>query len=379
MPRTVLISTGESSGELYGGMLAGELKKRFGDIRLLGIGGERMREAGVDVFSGYSSALGLFEAITAYSELKNTLSLTIGKLEEERPDVVVLIDYPDFNFRVGKKARELGLKVLYYVSPQVWAWRQGRVNTMRMFVDKVAAILPFEVEFYRDAGLPCEFVGHPVMEEMNGMTLDMPEARRLLGLEQEKDYLALLPGSRPRELATLMPVLLGAVRLLKKQRPDLGYVLSVAPNIDQDEYRESLSAFEAEGVIISRDNVVHLYNAATAAIVASGTAAFQGVLNTCPLGVIYKLNPVTFTLFRMISSLKYVNLANIILDRAALPELLQGKAEPANIASVALDLIENDDVRSKMIKDFEKVRDMFEGRHPTAKVADMVAELAGWQ
>ena len=136
-----------------------------------------MREAGVEVFAGYSSAIGLIEALAVFREVKRTYDKTVEVMERERPEVVVLIDYPDFNFRVGAKARELGSKVLYYVSPQIWAWRSGRIHTMKRFVDQAAVLLPFEEKIYLEAGIPCEFVGHPIMEEMSSFTDDKSQAR----------------------------------------------------------------------------------------------------------------------------------------------------------------------------------------------------------
>jgi lipid-A-disaccharide synthase len=151
-----MIVTGESSGELYGALLASEIRKKWPDVELLGVGGERMKKAGVKVFSGIAGAFGLTEALSAYREVRRTFKETVRMLKTASPELVVLIDYPDFNFRVGKEARAMGIRVLYYVSPQVWAWRGGRVRTMASFVDRMAVILPFEEQLYREAGVPCE-------------------------------------------------------------------------------------------------------------------------------------------------------------------------------------------------------------------------------
>jgi lipid-A-disaccharide synthase len=354
------------------------LRELWPDIRVLGIGGERMRDAGVEVFSGYASAIGLVEALSAYRDVRKTYEKTVSVMETERPDVVVLIDYPDFNFRVGAKARELGCKVLYYVSPQLWAWRSGRINVMKEFVDRAAVLLPFEPGIYKDAGIPCEFVGHPVIEEMAGITEDKRQAKLELGLEAEKPYLALLPGSRNSELRSLLPVMLDTVRRLKAARPGLGFVLSLAPNLDEELYIDQIRAFEKEGVVVSRKNAVLLYTASEAAVVASGTAALQGVFRGTPLVIIYRVNPVTYLLIKMLAKVKYVNLANLILDREAVPELLQGRADPALVAREISGLLENSERRKRMLDDLEEVREMFVGKRPTERVALMVGELVGW-
>ena len=337
-----------------------------------------MREAGVEVFAGYSSAIGLIEALAVFREVKRTYDKTVEVMERERPEVVVLIDYPDFNFRVGAKARELGAKVLYYVSPQIWAWRSGRIHTMKRFIDQAAVLLPFEEKIYLEAGIPCEFVGHPIMEEMSSFTDDKSQARKELGLDADGELVALLPGSRPSELKTLLPIYLESVRLMKKEHPELNYVLSLAPNLERTEYEGLLSPFEQEGITISRENAVLMYTAADAAVVASGTAALQGVFRETPLVVLYKVSPITYWLIRMIASAKYANLANIILDREVVPELLQGDATAPNVVRVLKSMLGDWDKNNEIQSDLHRVRQMFHGKRPTLRVADMVGALAGW-
>ncbi len=359
-------------------MLARELFSRWQGLQVFGIGGRRMRDAGVEVFAGYSSAIGLIEALAVFREVKRTYDKTVEVMERERPEVVVLIDYPDFNFRVGAKARELGSKVLYYVSPQIWAWRSGRIHTMKRFIDQAAVLLPFEEKIYLEAGIPCEFVGHPIMEEMSSFTDDKSQARKELGLDADGELVALLPGSRPSELRTLLPIYLESVRLMKKEHPELNYVLSLAPNLAREEFEELLSPFEREGITISSKSAVLMYTAADAAVVASGTAALQGVFRETPLVVLYKVSPITYWLIRMIANAKYANLANIILDREAVPELLQGDATAPNVVRVLKSMLGDWDRNNEIHKDLRRVREMFDGKRPTLRVADMVGSLAGW-
>ena len=378
MAKSVLITSGEHSGELYGSLLAKELFSRWDDLRIFGIGGRLMREAGVEVFAGYSSAIGLIEALAVYKEVKKTYERTVEIMEFEKPDVVVLIDYPDFNFRVGKKARELGAKVLYYVSPQIWAWRSGRIHTMKEFIDQAAVLLPFEEKIYKDAGIPCEFVGHPILEGMSSFTDDKTLAREELGLDTEGSLVALLPGSRPSELNRLLPVLLDAVRLMKKDHPELKYVLSLAPNLERTDYEQLLAPFEQDGIPVSRESAVLMYTAADAAVVASGTAALQGVFRETPLVVLYKVNPITYRLMKMLVKVKFANLANIILGREAVPELLQGAATASNVVMELKSMLFDNDRINDMQKDLHSVREMFADKHPTRRLADMVDSLAGW-
>jgi len=166
---TVMIVTGESSGELYGSLLAKALKSKWPDLHIIGVGGERMIEAGVELISRTSDAFGLVEAVSAYRRVKATFDKTVNIMKKVMPDVLVLIDYPDFNLKVAKVAKLLGIKILYYVSPQVWAWRKGRIKKIVSLVDRMAVILPFEEEIYKSAGVPCEFVGHPILEEIESV------------------------------------------------------------------------------------------------------------------------------------------------------------------------------------------------------------------
>ena len=169
---TVMIVTGESSGELYGSLLAKALKAKCPETRIIGIGGERMKEAGVEMVSGIASSFGITEAIAAYKTVRATFKKAVDAMEKFSPAILILIDYPDFNIRLAKVAKKKGIKVLYYVSPQVWAWRKGRVKTIAEVSDRIAVILPFEEKIYRGTGVQCEFVGHPVLEEIESMTED---------------------------------------------------------------------------------------------------------------------------------------------------------------------------------------------------------------
>lgn len=374
-----MIVTGESSGELYGSLLASEIKKLRPQVRIMGVGGEKMRRAGVEVFSEIASAFGLAEAISSYRKVKTTLNRTLAILEDVRPEVVVLIDYPDFNFRVGKRAHELGMKVLYYVSPQVWAWRSGRVHSMAEFVDKMAVLLPFEEPLYKNSGIPCEFVGHPIMEEMLSMPSDKQDARSILGLEPEKPYLAVLPGSRGNELRRLLPLMLEVVRKFKAQRPEWGFVLPVAPNVDMNEYSDGFGELESEGVHITKQNAVLVFTASEAAVVASGTAALQAVLRETPLVVVYKVAPMSYLIGKMLIKVPFINLANIILGREAVPELIQGRANANEVMSHLRKISIESPERVAMLDDLRTVKAMFEGKQPSVRVAQMVAGLAGWQ
>jgi lipid-A-disaccharide synthase len=374
-----MIVTGESSGELYGALLAGKLKALWPDARVLGVGGQRMRQAGVEVFSGIAGAFGLAEAISSYRAVRETYKKTIQKLAETSPNVVVLIDYPDFNFKVARKAREMGIRVLYYVSPQVWAWRKGRVKQMAEFVDRMAVVLPFEERIYKAEGIWCEFVGHPILDEMGSLEKDKVKAKEMLGLDMGKPYLALLPGSRRNEIERLLPVMLDVVREFKSEYPDYGFFIPVAPDIDMDDFKEYFSELQKEGVEARKENAVLALTASEAALITSGTATLQAVFRNTPMVVIYKLSPLTYVVARLLIKAKYATIANLILGREAVPELLQRKANKGEIMNHLRDLISDGTRRHKIIEDLKTVRSYFSGKTPSLRVAEIVGEMAGWQ
>jgi lipid-A-disaccharide synthase len=375
--KTVMIVAGESSGELYGALLAGELRDLMPGVRILGVGGQRMKEAGVEVFAGIAGAFGLTEALSAYRDVRRSYRKAVGALTKDRPDVVVLIDYPDFNFRLAARAKEQGIPVLYYVSPQVWAWRRGRVKTMARIADRVAVVLPFEEEIYRESGLPCEFVGHPVLDDMSSPTGDKAKAKEALGLEADRPYLAVLPGSRRSELSRLLPLVLAVVRGFRARHPEYGYVLPVAPNVRTEEYRSWFDALKREGVAVTHEGAVLAFDASEAAVVASGTAALQAVLREVPLVVIYKVFPLTYFLGRIFINVKFINIANLILGREAVPELIQKEATPEGVLEALEPLLAEGSRRERMLEDLRAVKGMFGERRPSRRVAEMVAEMAG--
>jgi lipid-A-disaccharide synthase len=372
-----MIVAGESSGELYGSLLARELKKAWPDIGLMGAGGRRMKEAGVEVFSGVTGALGLTEALHAYRAFKETFRKTVRILKEDPPDVVVLIDYPEFNLRLAAEAKKLGIKVLYYVSPQVWAWRRGRVKTLAEVSDGIAVVLPFEAESFRDSGLHCEFVGHPIMDDIESFPAGKDKSKEALGLE-DRPYVALLPGSRGNELKRLLPVIGGMVRMFKEKYPDHGLVMPLAPNIDRGAYREHFDGLEREGVMITDKSAVLALSASEAAVIASGTATLQATFLETPTVVIYRVFPLTYYVAKIVLNVDYIAITNLILNKPALPELIQGRANPEEIMKELGSLLSVGERRDRMIEDLRAVKGLYDGKRPSKRVAEMVGEMSGW-
>lgn len=397
MLERVMIVSGESSGELYGALLAKALKARNPEISITGIGGDRMQTAGVNLISRISSSFGITEAIKTYSEIKKTFEKVVNALKSFNPQVLVLIDYPDFNMRVAKEAKKLGIKVLYYVSPQVWAWRKGRVKTIGRLIDKMAVILPFEGEIYKHDSIPCEFVGHPILDEIREVIKEAEvrssdivsqelklKVREELGLMPDKPVMTLMPGSRAHEIKKLLPVMSDVVGGMKERYPDYQFVMPVAPNLDSN----ALSVISNE-LKKNTHNALHITHhsikallSADIALIASGTSALQSALLGVPMVVIYKLSPLTYLIGRLIVKVRHISLVNILLDKSArddsglrVKELLQNEANKRNIIMEMSKIIDDSGYRDEMASQLKKVRALFVEKEASSRVAEIVREL----
>jgi lipid-A-disaccharide synthase len=393
---TVMIIAGESSGELYGSLLAQSLKNRYPDLHILGVGGEKMQKAGVELISGISGAFGFTELFFALKDLKAAFKKTTGAIKKFMPSVLVLIDYPDFNLKVAEFAKTLGIKILYYVSPQVWAWRKGRVKKIARLVDRMAVVLPFEVDIYRQAGVPCEFVGHPVVEEIEdvlrsinplsplfakGGTIDSglrASFKMSLGLNAHLPLLSLLPGSRPNELRRLFPLMIEVIRNCKKEFRDYQFCVPLAPNTNEEQYNHYLEALKQEGAVIKRGESIRALVSSDMAVIASGTATLQAAFLEVPMVVIYKLSSSSYLLGRLLLDIEHISLVNILSKRSVVPELLQQKASPEGITVELKKLIEDTSYREEMVNCLRKLKEPFSGLRASTRVTEIVGEMAGW-
>lgn len=372
-----MIVTGETSGELYGSLLAASLKKRQPETRIIGIGGERMKEAGVELVSGISSAFGLAEAVSSISKIKETFRKAVEALAWYKPGVLVLIDYPDFNLKLAGEAKKHKIKILYYVSPQVWAWRKRRVKKIARLADRMAVILPFEEKLYKNAGLFCEFVGHPVFDEIQELKVDKNQIKRELGLKEGMPVLSLLPGSRPHEIDKLLPVILNVAREFKKEFKEYQFCIPFAPNTDICKYSAFINSLKSEGAVINKGESLKALYVSDMAVIASGTATLQAVLLDVPVVVIYKLFPLTYWMAKLIVKVKYASLVNILSGQEVVKELFQSDVTAKNIMHEIRKIASDKKYKDKMIEAYSRVRSMFSGKRASERVADMVEEMAG--
>jgi len=332
----ILIIAGEASGDLYGALLARALREREPGVRISGIGGTRMREEDIPLLADSRdlAVVGLVEVLSHWRPIRAAFRRVVGVLREDPPDLLVLIDYPDFNLRIAREARRRGIPVVYFISPQVWAWRASRVRQIAESVDRILVVLPFEEDIYRRAGVPVRFVGHPLLDLLP-RSVDPGETRRKFGLDPKRRVVGLLPGSRRREIGFHLGVMLEAARLLRERAGDFQVVIPLASTLrpaDLDPYlrsaRESLGEIPllvgAPGEALSTMD---------AAVIKSGTATLEAGLMGVPMVVVYRTTTVTYLLASLLANVRHVGLINIVAGKEIVPELVQSDCTPERIAA----------------------------------------------
>ncbi|MCX5824869.1 MAG: lipid-A-disaccharide synthase [Deltaproteobacteria bacterium] len=337
--RRVMIVAGEASGDLHGGNLVRAMHQIDPDLFFYGVGGKKMQTAGVELLADAAdmAVVGLTEVVFKLGMILQVMHRLKSSLAKTPPDLVILIDYPDFNLPLARAARRRGIKVLYYISPQVWAWRKDRIDIIRNAVDRMAVILPFEEEFYRKAGVDVTFVGHPLLDEVRRKYPRIVALKRF-GLRDEAITVAILPGSRKSEVARLLPEMLRACRILTEKISPIQFVLPLAGTLAPDFVRDILRQFPVRVNVIP-DEIYDVIAVSDAAIVASGTATLETALLETPMVVVYKVSGVSHAVGRRFIRVDHISLVNLIAGRTVVPELIQDDANPERIAAEVRELI----------------------------------------
>jgi lipid-A-disaccharide synthase len=336
-----------------------------------------MGEAGVRILADASqiSVVGATEVRTHIGAIYGVYARLKKFLREERPSLLILIDFPDFNILVGKIAKRLGVPVIYYVSPQVWAWRKGRIKKIASLVTAMMVVFPFEVDLYRKAGVDVRFVGHPLVDVVkSGYT--QAEAREQLGLDPRRRTVALLPGSRKKEIMNLLPDMLGAARILMTRFPDVQFVLPVAPTLEREFITGFLNDAKAPVQVVD-GRVYDVLRAADAALVASGTATLETGLMAVPMVILYRMSRLSFAIARLIIRVDHVGLVNIVAGKRVAPELLQEDVTPGKIAGAVSEVLD-DPARYKQVKDeLLQVKTKLGEGGASKRAASVVMEVLG--
>ncbi|MDQ3488973.1 MAG: lipid-A-disaccharide synthase [Acidobacteriota bacterium] len=370
----VMISCGEPSGDLYAAALAGEILRLDPSATITGFGGDRLAAAGANLVENFSglSVTGLVEVVRLLPRTYATYRRLVADADASRPDVFVAIDFPDFNFVLARALKKRGIPIVYYISPQLWAWRAGRMKTMRRLADKVLVIFPFEEPIYKAAGVPVEWVGHPLFDVEPALE---PREAFLARhrLDPARPILALLPGSRANELREILPGIASSAALVRAQLPNVQLVLARAPHL-RDELLQPLRAIT--DVIIVEGQTDDVLAAADAAIVASGTVTVQAALHECPMVVVYRLSPLTYRVGKPFVHVDTYAMVNLIAGRRVVLELIQDAFTPEAVAAEALRLLTDRDHAARVKTDLRAVREKLGGRGASRRAADAVLSVA---
>lgn len=352
----ILVVAGEESGDIYAAQITRSLKKIIEGLRVEGIGGGRMRQAGGTTFFDVTemSSVGLGSMAGRFRFFFDVL----GKLKEKAAageyDAIVLIDYPEFNLRLARAAEQSATPVFYYVCPQVWAWRRGRVKTIKKHVDLVVVAFPFEEEFYIRRGVNAHFVGHPLLDELKPVE-DRAALRAEMGAGMGHTLLGLVPGSRQAEVARMLPEMLDAVKIIRAKKP-VKVVIPAAESIDPSYIREKVEADGVEAAVV-RGRTWEVMSACDFLVCKSGTSTLQAAIAGTPMVIVYKADALSYFLAKLLSHVKWAGLPNLIAGREIVPELIQRKATAKNIAETAIPFLEDAGRRERARAELEKVRE----------------------
>lgn len=376
MSHVVTIIAGESSGDLHGASLARAILGRRPDTELLGLGGPRMAEAGVEVVRDVTAhaAVGIVEAVGSLRAVHRAFRHMVALLDQRRPDAVVLIDYPEFNLRFARRAHQRGVPVVYYITPQVWAWREGRVRQIARYVDRLLVIQPFERAFYAGHGLDATFVGHPLLDVLSGYRHHGRFAAQL-GLPQGRFVLGLLPGSRKREIGFLLGPMLEAAEQIDRELQGITVVMAPAPSVAREQYEAWRSRTPLD-LHMFPGRTYEVMAAADLLLVASGTASLEAGIIGTPMIVTYKVSALSWLIGRLlVRNVRYCSLVNLATDREVVPELLQADATGPRLAERALAMIRDGGLERIAHELADDVRPRFGQPGASGRAADAILAL----
>jgi lipid-A-disaccharide synthase len=364
-----MIIAGEASGDIHGAKLVSAMMNKDKNLKFCGIGGEALRDAGVEIIQDASNlaVVGITEVLSKISLLIKSISDAKRLLKNLMPGLLILIDFPDFNFKVAAAAKKLGIPVLYYISPQVWAWRQGRVRKIKKLVDRLAVILPFEEEFFRKQGIPVCYVGHPLLdgykppEELNG--------------KADKTVIGLLPGSRDREIERHLPVMLQAASLIVKKMNGVKIAVSIAPAVKRELVENIIEKNGAFNCDIISGGADQMLKKCSLVVAASGTVTLETAIAGVPMVVIYKVSPLSYRFGRAMIKVPFICLVNLIAGKKIVPELIQEEASPGNIADKVMGILGDPVKIESMKKELAGVRNLLGGSGASERVADIAISM----
>ncbi len=368
---TILIITGEPSGDILGSHLARELKQQI-PCHIKGVGADQMQAAGVEIIfsSDKLAVIGAVEIIKKFGVLKNAMKTLTQILENNPPDLLILIDYPGFNLRLAARAKKLGVKVMFYVSPQIWAWHYSRIKKIKKNVDLMAVLFPFEEKLYQKENVPVKFVGHPLVESIKA-TLDKIEASRQFNINLEHPVIGLLPGSRLHEIDKLLPEMLAAKKSIQNKIPNAQFILPLAANLN----KSILKPYDLTGITVVTNNTYNALSLCDAAIVTSGTVTLEVALLQVPMVIVYKVSKVNAFIGKLVTDLDQIGLCNIVAEERVALELLQEKVKTNIISEEIIRIINDSDYRNGIKQKLSTLKNKLQSENASKKAAEAAATL----
>ena len=371
---SLLLSAGEASGDMYAARLATALQQRA-NLDIFGMGGPQMRAAGVDIVTDYSevSVVGITEILSHLPSLIHAMRRLVAEAERRKPAFAILTDFPGFHLRLSRKLKGRGIKNIYYICPQFWAWRPWRVRVVRRRFAQALCIFPFEEKFYADAGVPVKFIGHPLVGAVHA-SLDRQAFCRERSLDPQKNLVAILPGSRAAELRQHLPLLREACLMIHRESP-AQFVLAAAPGSNVTSLQDGWPPEIPVRVVLGQ--TYNALAAADAAIVSSGTATIEAALLDVPMVVVYRVTPLTALLAKPLVRTPFFSMVNLIAGKRAVPELIQNDFTPARVAAEILRLLNDQSARASLRHDLAEVRQRLGPPGAVERAADAILQLVG--
>lgn len=352
----IMIVAGEMSGDIHGAHLVQAIKQANPDIIFSGLGGPHLKEAGVKLYADLTkkAVIGFVEVLKHFGEIKKLFYLFLTKADEIKPDAVILVDYPGFNLRLAKKLKERGIKVLYYVSPQIWAWKEKRIKLIKQVTDRMMVFYKFEQNFYARRGVSVDFVGNPIIDHIE-VTTSRHELLKSNGLNPELPTIGIVPGSREREIKTLLPPMIEAAKIIRKRIPKAQFIIPKTRELDPSLFNKHIHNLEIPIAMINEE-FHNCVNACDACLVTSGTATLETALLEKPMVILYKTNWLTYLIGKMLVKIKWIGLANIIAQKEIVPECIQAEANGRTIAKKFLAFFEDPFKMESTINHLKDVR-----------------------
>jgi lipid-A-disaccharide synthase len=377
-PKHIVIVAGEESGDQHAAAFVRTLHASHPELQFSGVGGQHMQAAGVELISDLANhgVTGLTEILRHVRIIRQTFVKLSQHLRQNRPDLLILIDCPGFNLRIVKFAKEvLNLRILYYISPQIWAWKANRIHTIRRYVDKMAVILPFEKQLYEKTGVPVAFVGHPLVERMT-IEDSVEDTKTKLGIPHNKFILALLPGSRHNEIKRLLPVFQQAAHNIIQHYPNLHIVIPIAGSIKREEISKFFDPAQLPVTFIAQQATATMY-CSDLVIVASGTASLECALLTKPMGIVYTASLLTYITAMYCIKVKYLGLCNLLANKMIVPELLQYDFSAQELTRLVLDLLADPSKMQRMVARLQTVKKSLSNQTADLSISELILEELG--